>query len=59
MLTTLHLSDEPSFKKILDIPDDVCTVAIIPVGYPTGEWKRPVRKPADEVTHWNRWDPKR
>lgn len=57
VLTTLHLSDEPSFKKILDIPDDVCTVAIIPVGYPAGEWKRPVRKPADAVTHWNRWDP--
>jgi nitroreductase len=59
VLTTLHLSDEPAFKKILELPDDVCTVAIIPVGYPTGEWKRPVRKPAEGVTHWNRWDPKR
>lgn len=59
VLTTLHLSDEASFKKILDIPDDVCTVAIIPVGYPSGEWKRPVRKSADAVTHWNRWDPTR
>jgi nitroreductase len=59
VLTTLHLSDEPRFKKILELPDDVCTVAIIPVGYPTGAWKRPVRKPADEVTHWNRWDPTR
>jgi nitroreductase len=59
VLTTLHLADEPRFKKILEIPDDVMTVAIIPVGYPSGEWKRPVRRPADEVTHWNRWDPKR
>jgi nitroreductase len=57
VLTTLHLGDEASFKEILEIPDDVCTVAIIPVGYPAGEWKRPVRRPAEEVTHWDRWDP--
>jgi nitroreductase len=59
VLTTLHLADEARFKKILEIPDDVSTIAIIPVGYPAGKWKRPVRRSAGEVTHWDRWDPRR
>ena len=55
VLTTLHLLDETRFAKILELPDDVHTVAIIPVGYPQGEFGRPMRAPAESVTHWDRW----
>lgn len=55
VLTTLHLLDETPFAKILELPDDVHTTAIIPVGYPEGEFGRPVRAPAESVTHWDRW----
>ncbi len=54
-LTTLHLADEERFKQALGIPEDVQTIAMIPIGYPTGEWGRPRRRPASEVTHWDRW----
>ncbi len=54
-LTTLHLAEEKRFKEILDIPESVQTVAMIPIGYPTGKWKTPVRRQIGEVTHWDRW----
>ena len=54
-LTTLHLAEEKRLKEILAIPDSVQTVALIPIGYPTGKWKTPVRRAVDEVTHWDRW----
>ena len=55
VLTTLHLLDEQPFRKILELPDDVVTVAMIPVGYPEGEFGKPLRAPAETFTHWNRW----
>jgi nitroreductase len=54
-LTTLHLAQEQRFKEILGIPESVQTVALIPIGYPTGQWKTPVRRDLDGVTHWDRW----
>ena len=44
-----------SLNKILDLPDGVTTAAIIPVGYPKGNWDRPWRKPWQETIHWDRW----
>lgn len=55
VLTTLHLLDETPFRKILELPDDVYTVAIIPVGHPEGAFGPPLREPAETVTHWDRW----
>ena len=54
-LTTLHKLGEKRVKEILSIPDDVETVALIPVGYPRGRWGRPKRRPSSEVTHWDTW----
>jgi len=54
-LTTLHKTRERDIKRILDIPADYSTIALIPVGHPRGRWGRPLRRPAHEVTHWNRW----
>lgn len=55
VLTTTHLLDESAFKAVLDIPAEVNIEAIVPVGYPLGEWKRPRRKPVDDVLFVNGW----
>jgi nitroreductase len=55
LITTLHLLDEKPFRDILELPDDVHTTAIIPVGYPEGKFGKPLRDPAESVTHWDRW----
>lgn len=54
-MTTLHKAREQDIKDILAIPDNVETIALIPLGYPQGQWGRPKRKPQREVTFWNSW----
>jgi nitroreductase len=54
-MTTLHAAREEEIKAILSIPEDVTAVALIPLGYPQGQWGRPKRKPQREVTFWNAW----
>ena len=56
VLTTLHLLDEKPFREILELPEDVNTIALIPVGYPEGKFGPPLREPAETVTHWDRWN---
>ena len=40
---------------MLDIPADVNTWAMIPVGYPTGKWGEGKRRPVREVMYWDTW----
>jgi nitroreductase len=54
-MTTLHKAREEDVKRVLAIPDGVETIALIPLGYPQGNWGRPKRKAQPEVTFWNRW----
>jgi nitroreductase len=54
-MTTLHKAREREIKQLLAIPDDVTTIALIPLGYPLGKWGRPKRKAQGEVTYWNVW----
>ena len=54
-LTTIHLGDEAAVREILDIPEDVHTFAIIPVGYPLGRWGEARRRSPSEVTYWDTW----
>jgi nitroreductase len=54
-MTTLHKAREQDIKNVLAIPDSVETIALIPLGYPLGQWGRPKRKPQQEVTYWNIW----
>ena len=54
-LTTLHKADDGRIRKIVALPEEFETVALIPVGRPRGDFGRPARKPAAEVTHWDRW----
>ena len=54
-LTTTHLSREAEIKEILGIPEQVETVCLIPLGYPRGRFGPTTRRPAAEVTSYNRW----
>ena len=56
-LTTLHRRHEDEVRQLLDIPDNVETAALIPVGYPAeGEhFGGSRRKPVSEVTYHDRW----
>lgn len=54
-LTTIHRGDEATVRQILGVPEDVETYAIIPVGHPLGRWGEARRRPASEVTYWDRW----
>jgi nitroreductase len=54
-LTTMHREDEVTVRAVLNIPADIRTFALIPVGYPLGRWGEAVRTPVREVTYWDRW----
>jgi nitroreductase len=54
-LTTWHLALEPEFKAVLGIPRSVKTFAVVPVGWPRGNFGPVVRRPAAEVIHRERW----
>lgn len=55
-ITTLHLTRERAFKKILGIPRGVRPVALIPVGFPKGRFGLTDRRPVEDVLHRNGWD---
>ena len=42
-------------RELLALPEHVSAVALIPVGYPQGNWGRPWREDWRSVTHWQRW----
>jgi nitroreductase len=54
-LTTWHLVLERAFKAVLGIPRDVHTFALVPVGWPRGNFGPVNRRPAAEVIHRDRW----
>ena len=54
-LTTWHLALEPEFKAVLGIPRSVKTFAVIPVGWPRGNFGPVTRRPVAEVIHRDRW----
>ena len=54
--TTFHLFHESEVGELLGIPDSVTQVALLPVGFYTGESFSPApRRPATEITYFNRW----
>ena len=55
-LTSLYQGHEDDVKRLLGIPEDAMTMALIPLGYPSqGRWAQPKRRPVEEVAHWNQW----
>ncbi len=54
--TTFHLVHERAVAALLGIPETVTQVALLPVGFYTGTSFRPApRRPAGEITYFNRW----
>ena len=54
--TTLLLMHEAETARALGIPEGVTQTVLLPVGYMKDAKLRPApRKPAAEVTYWNRW----
>jgi nitroreductase len=58
-LTTVHRLREDEVREVLDIPDDVHTWAMIPLGYPLGRWGEAQRRPVAETTYWESYGAKR
>ena len=57
--TTLHLDHEGEAATLLGVPDTVTQVALLPVAWTIGdEFKPATRRPAAEITYWNRWGDK-
>jgi len=54
-LTTWHLMFEQEIKKALGIPRYVHTYAIVPIGWPAGNFGPVRRRDARESIHWERW----
>ena len=54
-LTTRHLLYEDEVKRILELPDNAETFAILPVGYPVGKFGPVSRLGLEEVTFQDRW----
>ena len=54
--TTLHLRRERQVADVLQIPEDVTQVALLPVAHTLGlEFKPAVRPPVEEITFWDSW----
>lgn len=54
-LTTVHRLREDEVRAVLEIPDDVHTWCMIPVGHPLGRWGEAKRRPVGEITYLDRW----
>lgn len=54
-LTIWHLMLEREWKTALGIPAGVHTFAVIPIGWPLGEFGPVRRRPLSEVLHRNHW----
>lgn len=54
-LTTVSSLYEEDLKKVLGLPDDVNTYALLPIGYPLGKFGPVNRLPVEEVTCLDQW----
>jgi nitroreductase len=58
LITTNHVRCEDQVKAVLGIPDDVSTFAMMPIGYPTGQFGPVTRRPVAEIAYADRWSEK-
>ena len=60
VLTTLHLPSEAEAASLLNIPNGMMQVGLLPVAYTIGtEFKPAKRPPLDDILHWDTWDAER
>jgi nitroreductase len=53
--TTLGLVDRAAVKDILNLPANMATFCLIPIGYPTGNFGPVTRLPVETTLRWDRW----
>ncbi|MFK7914793.1 MAG: nitroreductase family protein, partial [Pseudomonadales bacterium] len=53
--TTLALGDQDAVRKVLDLPDSMAALCLIPVGYPLGNFGPVSRKPVADIVRFDRW----
>ena len=58
-LTTLHRGFGEECDRWLGLPDGCPSCALLPIGWPLGQYGRPPRRPVDEVLFWERYEPAR
>ncbi len=54
-LTTMHQVFEDALMERFEIPAEYGVVVTIPIGYPLGRFGSVRRRPAEEVTYFDRW----
>ena len=54
-LTTMHQVFEEELHTYFHIPPDYGVVVTVPIGYPMGNFGTVTRRPAEDVTHIERW----
>jgi nitroreductase len=54
-LTTVHRAVQDDVRRLLDIPENYETAALIPLGYPKGRWGTGTRRALSEVAFGDRW----
>lgn len=53
--TTLGLTDRAASREVLGLPANVEAFALIPVGYPLGNFGPVTRLPVEDTLHWDQW----
>ncbi len=55
--TTMTLNDLPKVREILNLPENIEPLVMVPMGYPDKErYGKTTRRPWQEVTHFNGWE---
>ncbi|MGE0821420.1 MAG: nitroreductase family protein [Candidatus Binatia bacterium] len=55
VITTIHCCFEEDLKQKLGIPAEMEVSALLPLGYPQGNFGPTKRQPVETVIHWDRW----
>jgi nitroreductase len=58
-LTTVYRIYQDEVRALLGIPEQHEVVALVPMGHPAGRFGVARRRPAEAITHWNRFGQKR
>ena len=53
--TTLGLIDQEAVRGVLNLPESMAALCLIPVGYPMGKFGPVSRKPVEEILRYDRW----
>lgn len=59
VITTIHCCFEEELRQKLGIPAEMEVSALLPLGYPQGNFGPTKRQPVETVIHWDRWQPKK